>query len=248
MNTLPKLGKLAPKHDPRTLKLVNYLFLPSFPESYQWSLKASSNWGMMKNDRIGCCTCAAAGHMIQDWTANCGNEVTISDNDVIVAYSGNSGYNPKTGENDNGAVEMDVLKYWRKIGIGNHFIEAFVSVNLRNLNHVKAAIYLFGGIYVGIALPITAQNQDIWNVAYGPDANGDDTVPGSWGGHAVTIIDYDKYGLTCITWGAKKRMTWDFFSKYCDEAYAIISPDFFVDGKAPHGFNIDELRKDLAAL
>lgn len=243
MNTLLKLGKLAPKRDPRTLKLASYLFLPSFPERYQWSKKASAHWGMMKNDIAGCCTCAAAGHMLQSWTANCGKELTISDDEVIKAYSDNSGYDARTGENDNGCVELDVLKYWRKTGIGNHLIEAFVSVNLKNINHVKAAIYLFGGIYVGLALPASAQDQMLWDVEFG-----DDSEPGSWGGHAVTIIDYDPHGLTCITWGKPQRMTWDFFKKYCDEAYAIISPDFFAKNKAPNGIAIDELRKDLAAL
>lgn len=242
MNTLPKLGKLAPKRDPRTLKLASYLFFPTFPESIQWSKKASSNWGMMMNDKIGCCTCATAAHMIQGWTANANKQITIDDKDVVAAYSAVSGYDAKTGENDHGCVEIDVLNYWRKQGIGNHLIEAYVSVNVRNINHVKGAIYLFGGIYAGIALPVSAQDQDVWDVTY------NDSDPGSWGGHAVPIIDYDQRGLTCITWGEAKRMTWDFFTKYCDESYAIISPDFFLENRAPNGFAIEELRKDLAAL
>ena len=59
-----KLGKLAPVHDPRTLMLANYLTpdtLPAVPAKYYYAknIKASA-WGMMNNDKIGDCTCAAA--------------------------------------------------------------------------------------------------------------------------------------------------------------------------------------------
>jgi hypothetical protein len=44
-------------------------------------------------------------------------------------------------------------------------------------------------------------------------------------------------------------MTWEFFDKYCDEAYAIISPDWFnSELVSPVGFKFDELKKDLAAI
>ena len=34
---------------------------------------------MMLNDSIGDCTCAAAGHLIMEWTANAGKEVVPAD-------------------------------------------------------------------------------------------------------------------------------------------------------------------------
>src|SRR6185295_7357061 len=108
-----KLGKLAPKHDSRTLQLANYLNtgkLPKIPTQKDWSGKISS-WGMLANDRLGDCTCAAAGHFIEEWTANASTEIVPSDTDIITAYSAVSGYDPQTGANDNGAVELDVLNY-----------------------------------------------------------------------------------------------------------------------------------------
>ena len=47
-------------------------------------------------------------------------------------------------------------------------------------------------------------------------------------------------------------MTWGFWNTYCDEAYAIISPDF-LEKKAgqlttPDGFNLQQLQADLADL
>jgi hypothetical protein len=243
-----KLGKLAPRHDVRTLQFANYIdpeTLPPVPAQYDWSDKITK-WGMMKNDTIGDCTCAAAGHLIMEWTADNGKLVTPTDTQIVQAYSAITGYNPKTGANDNGAVETDVLNYWRKTGIANHKITAYAGLEPSNHNHVQEAVYLFGGCYIGLALPISAQSQTIWSVPPG-GATGIG-APGSWGGHAVPVVAYNNSGLTVITWGALKKMTWGFWDAYCDESYAIISPDFLKKNKAPNGFDLAALQQDLKAI
>ena len=83
---------------------------------------------MYANDRLGDCTCAAAAHLIQDWTSNNSGEVTLADPDILKAYEAVSGYDPDTHTNDNGAVETDVLNYWRHTGIGGRNIHAYVSL------------------------------------------------------------------------------------------------------------------------
>ena len=246
-----KLGKLAPRHDPRTLRLAHYFTdaLPAAPPSKDWAAEGKVvAWPMMLNDSLGDCTCAAAGHMIEAWTAN-GNPALAAfvpaDADILDAYKAVSGYDPADPTTDTGAVELDVLRYWRRVGIAGHEIGAFASIRPANTAHVKAAVHLFGGVYIGLALPLAAQTQDVWDFACpGPDA-----VGGSWGGHAVNIVAYDADGLTCITWGDTKRMTWAFWRAYCDEAYALISTDFLRgDGKTPDGFDLAALNADLAAL
>src|SRR5437764_4115806 len=103
------LGKQRARHAPRTLQLYDYLDttqLPPAPKSCDWGTKIPSDgWGMMLNDKIGDCTCAAAAHLIQDWTSNDDTLVTLSDHDVLTAYEAVSGYDPKSGANDDGAVE-----------------------------------------------------------------------------------------------------------------------------------------------
>ncbi len=95
------LGKQRARHDPRTLQLADYLdttALPPAPKSCDWGAKIPEDgWGMMLNDEIGDCTCAAAAHLIQDWTSNDGTLVTLKDADVLKAYEAVSGYDPKTG-------------------------------------------------------------------------------------------------------------------------------------------------------
>src|ERR1700689_1515906 len=118
-----KLGKSVARHDPRTLLMASYLTpaLPAPPASFDLAEKVGSAWGMMDNDQIGDCTCAAAGHLIMEWTANAGKKmVTPTDAQIVAAYSAITGYNPTTGANDNGANEVDGLNYWRQDGIAGH--------------------------------------------------------------------------------------------------------------------------------
>ena len=42
-------------------------------------------------------------------------------------------------DTDRGAVELDVLRYWRKTGIGGTKIDAFMALEPKNHLHVQAA-------------------------------------------------------------------------------------------------------------
>jgi len=248
-----KLGKQAARHDPRTLLLASYVTpaLPTPPAEFDLTTKVK-NWGMMDNDQIGDCTCAAAGHLIMEWTANAGKKmVTPSDNEIVAAYSAITGYNPTTGANDNGAVEIDVLNYWRQTGIAGDQIGAYIALEPANHIHIMDSVYIFGGCYIGLQLPISAQaqtqNHQPWSVPPG-GATGDGK-PGSWGGHAVPVMAYDTRGVTVVTWGALQTMTWTFWEAYCEEAYAILSNDYLTGKKkTPQGFSMQQLQADLADL
>ncbi len=244
-----KLGKLAARADTRTLRLARYLTpaLPAPPVAVDWTRKVVQPWGMCANDVLGDCTIAAAAHMIDCWTANAGHETVIQTPAVLAAYSSFCGYNPADPTTDCGGVEVDVLNGWRQTGIGGHKIEAYAAVSAENFDHVRQAISLFGGLYLGLMLPAGVQGAASWDAP--PSAVAQEWSPGSWGGHAVPAIAYDAVGLTVITWGAPLNMTWDFFKTYCDEAYAIISPDFLGGAnETPGGFDLASLQADLALV
>jgi hypothetical protein len=248
-----KLGKLPARHDPRTLLLASYISpaLPTPPTSFDLTGKVKA-WGMMDNDQIGDCTCAAAGHLIMEWTANADKKMfTPSDKQIVAAYSAITGYNPVTGANDNGANEIDVLNYWRQTGIAGHKIAAYAALEPSNHTHVMDSVYIFEGCYIGLQLPISAQaqvqNHQPWSVPPGGPTG--DGKPGTWGGHAVPVVAYDARGLTCVTWGALQIMTWTFWEAYCEEAYAIISDDYLTGKEvSPQGLNLQQLQADLADL
>lgn len=254
----PRLGRLPARHDPRTLRLASYLrpeALPPAPRQISWAPPGVS-WPVMQNDQVGDCTIAAAGHMIECWTGDTRRTASglpypqiVPDAEIIAAYSAVCGYDPKTGVNDNGAVVLDVLNYWRKTGIGGHTIEAFVSIDPQNLDHCRLATFLFGGLYLGLSLPATAQGSigDEWSVTPRWRWRAADN-PGSWGGHAVPVVAYDPWHVWVVTWGQIQAMTWGFFNLYCEEAWAVLSPDWFAGAKAPSGFDLAALRSDLAAL
>lgn len=83
-----KLGKHPPKFYKRTLLFGKYLTaqLPPPPAAVDYS-KPVPIWPMMGNDTYGDCTCAAAGHMIEEWTANTGKGKTLSDPQILAAYN-----------------------------------------------------------------------------------------------------------------------------------------------------------------
>lgn len=240
-------GKLDPHPEethPR-LKLANYMSVtPAVPAVVDWASKVTE-WPMYKNDTIGDCTCASAGHQVQAWTTyGEGATVTLTDQDVLALYEAVSGYDPATGANDNGAVGQDVLDYIKQNGIGGHKIVAFAQVDHTDLAEMKQALYIFGSLYCGIQCPYSALQQAgaglPWTV-----------VPSSIdGGHAIPIQKWDADYLYCVTWGKLQPMTPDFWTTYGDEAWVVITEDWINQqtGLSPDGLDLNALLSDFAQL
>jgi hypothetical protein len=247
-----KLGKLPPRDDGRTLLIGNYFTreLPPPPPAVDLTTKVKT-WPMYDNDTIGDCTCATAGHMIQLWSALTGRMVMPTKDQIVGMYEKVGKYDPDAGSGDDnptdkGAVELDVLKWWRNHSLDGYRVQAFAYVKPTENDHVRHTLQLFKGVYLGIALPDTAQAQvgGLWDVpASGPYLEG---APGSWGGHAVNVVAYDRDTLTVVTWGALQKMSWRFFNTYCDEAWALLPANWKL--RTPSGFDYLKLRHDLSAL
>jgi hypothetical protein len=245
-----KLGKLpvAPNH--RAPKLSNFMkaeLLPPVPASADWGSKVAA-WQMDGNDTAGDCTCAGAEHALVGWSTYNGTPIVTPEAQVLSLYETLSGYVPGQPATDTGLSELFLLNYWQATGVFGHKIDAFAGLDIADVDQIKLAISLFGGIYLGIALPKSAQAQTgpglIWDAA--PGANG---VAGSWGGHCVWVIGFDANGLTVVTWGATQRMSWAFFLAYVDEAYALISPDFMTaQGIDPALIDLAQLQAYLADI
>jgi hypothetical protein len=241
-----KLGRHPVKHDSRTLKLGKYLEsgLPAAPQAKDWT-KGIAAWGMMLNDVHSDCTIASAAHAVQIWSANTGKETTVPDSVVLSYYEKWDGFQSSDPATDKGGSELDVLKAWQKSAFHGHKLIAFADPAFSNLEEIRHAISLFGGVYIGISLPLSAKTQAVWDVV--PNG-GDDAKPGTWGGHAVFVPKYDAHTFTCITWGELKPMTLAFWKTYVDEAHALLSQDWHESRGTPAGFNLEELKRDLGLI
>lgn len=244
------LGKLPPKRDPRTLAIASYLRperFPAPPPLRDWADHAHT-FDVLGNDTIGDCAFAAQAHLIQCFAAANGKTCLIGKAAVLGAYSRVTGFDPQKPGTDRGTILIDALNDWRKIGLDGNRIGAYVRLEIANRLHMEAAINLCGGVYLGVALPLAAKTQTIWDVAppgrYDPTYNAN-----SWGGHAVGVVAYSRTGLVCVTWGKLKVMTWEWLATYTDEAFAVLDERWISEGSAaPNGFDFEAIRRDLDAI
>lgn len=237
-----KFGKQPAKFDERTLRLENYLNipkLPPLPETSDWFAN-TSQFSMAGNDQYGDCGVAGAAHMIQTWTANAGrHEQIIPDKTVIQTYLTYTGYQ------DEGVVLLDFLKYWRKTGIAGHKIGAFAAIDPKNITSWRYANFLFGGVYSGFNVPQYSMDQfdagKIWDIS----KKNTQIV----GGHCVPAGITTPRMFCFSTWGKRQWATVAFVGQNFDEAYAILSLEWFTkDHKSPLGFYWKDLVSDLKAV
>ena len=242
-----KLGKHPAIYDPRTLMLRSFL-APDLgpPPAYVSRTRKVRNWGMLKNDVVGDCSIAALLHTIQSWRLSLPNapELLEIPDEVAIEYYGKwCGYDPSKPASDRGGNELSNLKLWRKSTISidgtGHNLKAWADPDPGNIHHIKWSIAIFGSVYIGLALPLSAQRQRTWDVECGYEG-----VPGSWGLHAVNIDNYDQEVVVCTTWGAQQVMTWQFFHACCDEAHTLMSDTDFESSM----FDYDALLQHLQAV
>ena len=249
-----KSGKLPYVHDPRTFKLSYYLIhesLEHIPKEYNWGWKIKSDkWGVLGNLKTNNCTCAAAGHLIMSWTSNVGKLHKPTTKAIVGAYSRLTNYNPKTDGIGKPIEAIKALKYWRKKGISKRKIVAFAKLKFKDRKQLIEATYLYGGCYVGINLPKSAEKQYFESKKWTLPRTGTKGAgkPGTWLSHALIITGYKDNELRVITWGKEMIMTLDFWEAYVDEAYAVFSEDFIKDDKTPSKINVDLLKKSLRSL
>jgi hypothetical protein len=249
MNGPRKFGKHPPKTDARTLRIEKYFTAKLAPPPLRadWTRGFRIDYGTMLNDTLGDCTEAKKGHAIQCWTLCNGRMVTVPDDAVLAAYEADAGYVPGDPATDQGENMLDNLNAWRKNGFGGHALMAYAAINYSSFWSIAQSISLFGLVDIGFQIPQSALDQ---NAAGKPwDVVADDG--GIQGGHDVIVPAYDlpSQTLTCITWGERQQMTWAFFQKYVDEAYALLSPNWIsTRGVDPAGVDLETLVKDLVAV
>lgn len=246
----PKLGLRPARHDRRTLRLAHYLtdfnFTP--PAARNWYQAVKTSWGELLNSTVGDCAIAGPAHLDMLWTANAGGQAcTITDSQVLQEYEAESGYQPGKPDTDVGCDLLCVMNRWRQRGLFGRKIRAYVALEAGSQEMLEIAVEIFGGVILGVDLPLSARGARVWDVPPGgPQGKG---APGGWGGHCVAVGRYSKLGAPVITWGQELPMTWRFYETYCSQAFVPLSDDWLTAGKiSPSHFDVATLMTDLQKI
>jgi hypothetical protein len=245
-----KGGRLP--HDPAKPKLMladHLTELPGAAPAFADYLSHVPSWPMYGNDTCGDCTIATVGHALQATSLyGAGTEVRLPDDAILSKYEALSGYVPGDDSTDTGLVVQDVLNDWRKNGIEGHKALAFAGIDPDDFDTVRQAIDLFGWVYLGITVTQSAMNQansrQPWDVVPNPGP--------VLGGHAIPAGSYDQTAASefmVVTWGQLQAMTKAFWSRYVDECWAVILPEWVnAVGATPTGLDLYSLGEDFASL
>jgi hypothetical protein len=254
-----KLGKKPASYDKRDLLFehsIDRTKLPAYPKVFGHEALIPA-WQMLGNgpdDSVapgfqgaGDCVFAGGDHETMLWNVEGGHPITVTGKQTISDYSAVTGYVIGDDSTDQGTETRTALDYRRKTGLidtkGNrHKIGAYVALEPGNIQHLYEALYLFGAVGIGVRFPGSAMDQ--FNAGKPWSVVSSATVEG---GHYIPLVAL-RGNIVCVTWAQLQQMTLGFYRKYCDECFAILSPEMLVSGKSLEGFDIQALQADLAAL
>lgn len=244
---MPKLGKLPPDHSRPALKFASILTAaPSVPAVWD-QIGHVPSFPMLGNDQYGDCVEATCGHSIETWTFDAQNaEATVTEQDVLAAYSAITGFNPNDPNSDQGTVIQDALGWWRKNHIAGHTIVAFAKVDHTNIAELEAAVYFFGQVNIGFSVPQSAMDQ--FNAGKPWTVVGNDG--GIIGGHSVPLGAYDQTMWHLVTWGQIQQASREFIAKYADEAWVVLTQDMVnaLTQSTPEGLDLTAWGEEWATL
>ena len=231
-----RYGRLAARRPVGLADLAVYLNdpLPVAPTSVAPPV---FDWGMLGNDKYGDCTIAGALHLREAVSVkHRETETWPTEADVIATYL------TLTHGQDNGMVEADVLHTWQTAGLFGNRIDGYAPLNHRDPNELRSCVATFGGAYLGIAVPATAEQQfaagEPWDLTGYP---ADRQIVG---GHAVPAVGYDSEYLHVVTWGKTQKVTWRWCQVYLEEGWAVGTSELLT----AVGVDVAALKADLASL
>jgi hypothetical protein len=243
-----KYGRNNPKRTP-SLKLANILkAIPVHPLSEDY-LANLSDWQMLGNDQYGDCAAVSWANSRRFITTLLGGKgIYPSLTDVLKLYKTQ---NPGFPNDDNGMDMQTMLEYLNhRGGTDGVKLVAFASVDVSNLEEVKAALYIFGSLLLGIE--VQAENQQDFSNGTPWDYHAGAAVEG---GHAVLgggFSSQPSNDVRFITWGAETGMTDAFWKNLVNcpsgEAWVCIWPENLGTKQFIAGIDMNTLAADYYAL
>lgn len=235
-----KLGKLAPVRPDNSRMFAYYQTSPLPAPPATVKVPKVADWQMFGNDRYGDCTFAGIAHAEMAVSAILNlNETPPVAQGVIDAYLS------YTKGQDVGAVEADLLKYWKSNALFSGPAAAYAQSDKSDQVELKSIIASYGFTYIGIEVPSPCEqqfaNRQPWALTHTPADNN------IIGGHCIILVGYDEKYFYGITWGAVQAIEWTWLQTYMDESWAVITPEVVASGKLGD-LRLDELLADIAKL
>lgn len=255
---MPKYGRRSPKNAP-ALELKSFLratAIPNHPTSEDY-LSQLSGWQMLGNDTAGDCVAVTWANFRKLVTTVLANKPNYPTQDQVweIYKTQNPDFDPNgTAETngpgssaDNGMDIQTLLEYLVKTG-GPDGVKAvaFAKVDYTNLDELKAALAIFGGVWSGINVldvNMTEFNDNQpWNYVSGsPQDGGHSVLSGGYTG--VTSGD-----IRFITWAQETSFTDAFVSNLFEEAWVVIWPEHLGATEFEQGIDVAQLASDYQAL
>jgi hypothetical protein len=225
LTTNRKLGRRSPKNAP-ALRLADFLTgqVPAHPAAADHFAKVPE-WGLWQNDRYGDCGPVSFYNLRKLVTAYATDvEAQPTQDDVFGLYKlVNPTFDPETGTGDDGVDMQSMLELALKHEVcGPGVMLGFAKVNVSNLDEIRAATSIFGGVLHGVNLLAAQQAQT--------DAGGpwDYKNSGEWGGHAILSGRYrdpsgtaqDRQGV--VSWAQVLDCTDAFETHQLEECWVVI--------------------------
>jgi len=232
-----KLGR-TPAVRPAALKDLSVYATGSLPKPPRTVEVPKALYPIDGNATYGDCTIAGVAHLIAAWNAETHEHDKVPSEESIVQE-----YFNLTGGQDTGLNEAEVLKTWQTEGLFGEKITGYAPVNPRDLLQLHQAVAFYGGCYLGIECPESAQEQfsagEPWTYEDSPVE----------GGHCVVALGYGPNGgLHCATWGGIAVLEASFLAHYLDEAWVVL-PHQMVEAKGDAlGIDLPSLEADLARV
>lgn len=249
---LYKLGKTKARHlmGFRFGDFVDRSKIPAPPLTFN-RRGLVAQWYGLGNDAYMNCVWAGAAHETMLATVQGGvhQRARFTIRDVNSDYSAVTGFDPNHPDTDQGTDMKDAASYRRKTGIldavGNrHKIDSYLSLRPGDFDQLVDAVYLTGGVGVGVHFPRSAFDQfdagEPWSVVEGSP---------TMGGHYVSVYDRAPNGnLLCVTFGRDQEITRGFYEAMNDETACYVTVERLVNNVSPETFDFTRLSEMLGQL
>jgi hypothetical protein len=242
-----KFGRNAPKNAP-ALKLGPLLtgVVPAHPAEDDYLAPLGGGWQMLGNDQYGDCVAVTWSNFRRVMTHQAGHESYPSYDEVVALYKTQ---NPGFPTQDDGMDIQTALEYLHGQG-GPDGVKAvaFAKVDHTNTEEVKAAIAVFGAIWVGVN--VLQANMDEfnagqpWDYVSSPLDGGHSVLVGGYGSGTGALGGDERF----ITWAQETSFTDLFWAYQVEEAWVAIWPEHLDSPAFQQGVNVSQLAADYQAL